>query len=208
MPLFEKCLKASRIDVNKPVAVHLVAVRKVFPSMFPGQGTQTEVYLQEAVKAGARVLRKYSIGTAQEETAWSLLGNTEGRPPGAQMRDAFCKTIDEVLTSALDALEPAVKPSATPSSWSSIRKSFPVASLERRLEPADKTKICAIYDRGKGYKGHGPTRSLGAGVLHAHVGNGTGVAFKWEGDSLAVYAVGEKSDKAPEGSSGYNWTAS
>ena len=88
---------------------------------------------------------------------------------------------------------------------------FPVATLENRATAADKIKVCAIHARGNAYRGHGPTTApfngMGiANVLHAHVGNGTGLAFKWVGNTLQIHGLGVKSDAAGAGTSGYNWT--
>ena len=72
-------------------------------------------------------------------------------------------------------------------------------------ERSVQTKVASVFSMGVGYTGHGPTTALGMGVLHCHVGNGDGIAFKWEGGRLKVVALGKKSDSAPSGNSGYSW---
>jgi hypothetical protein len=78
-------------------------------------------------------------------------------------------------------------------------------SLARKLDTFTKGKIASVFDYGNNYKGHGPTRNLGVGVLHAHVGGGDGIAFSWTGDILTIHGYGTKSDSAASGSSGYKW---
>jgi hypothetical protein len=65
-------------------------------------------------------------------------------------------------------------------------------------------KAASIFERGKGYKGHGKTDTIGG--FHAHVTNRTALGFKWNGDKLHIVGVGAKNDSAGKGTSGYDWT--
>ncbi len=77
-----------------------------------------------------------------------------------------------------------------------------VASLVKN-DKKNKDKATSIYERGTGYKGHGPTDSIKA--LHAHVTSRTALGFKWHSGKLVIVGVGTKSDGAAPDSSGYNW---
>ncbi len=56
-----------------------------------------------------------------------------------------------------------------------------------------------------GDSGHGKTVALGGGVVHCHVTNNDGIAYKWNKENLIVVAWGQKSDSAGSGTSGYEW---
>ena len=91
-------------------------------------------------------------------------------------------------------------------SWED-RVSFSNAAVKGACESDSKVmkKIKSVA-LDPGYAGHGRTTALGAGVLHCHVTNSDGIAFKWNGDNLEVVAWGTKWDAAPDGNSGYKWT--
>ena len=76
---------------------------------------------------------------------------------------------------------------------------------EVKGDKKNRDKAASIYERGKSYRGHGPTSELG-GAFHAHVTTRTALGFKWSGDTLEIVGVGEKSDGAAPGGSGYTWT--
>lgn len=71
---------------------------------------------------------------------------------------------------------------------------------ERKIQ----TKIKSVA-LDPGYAGHGRTTALGSGVLHCHVTNRDGIAYKWNRENLIVVAWGQKNDSAPDGNSGYDW---
>ena len=83
---------------------------------------------------------------------------------------------------------------------------IPSSKVAREVlgDKKNKDKAAAIYERGTGYKGHGPTASIDA--LHAHVTNRTALGFRWKSGILVIVGVGEKSDGAGPNTSGYNWT--
>lgn len=73
-----------------------------------------------------------------------------------------------------------------------------------KADKNNKAKATTIFQRGKSYKGHGPTAELG-NALHAHVTNKTALGFRFNGDKLEVVGFGVKSDSAGSGTSGYTW---
>jgi hypothetical protein len=201
MGVFSEFLTTKELTkIKGTIGEHQAAVREYFATRFQGK-TAANTFLQQAVKEGAAKLK--AKGATDESKKFAEVGGGKGEAA----RTDFVNAVEAAIQEAFNAVEPP--PEEAPElNYETIDKRYAVPSLAAKIENMRDatTKICSIYARGKAYKGHGPTTSLGSGVLHAHVGNGDGIGFKWDGDTLVIYGYGKKSDAAPKGTSGYAWT--
>ncbi len=205
MGIYDKILDAKRWNANAPtINDHFVDIRQIFPKLFEGKSFNT--YMQMAVKDASKVLEDAKVTDEQMKAAWARI--PMGR--GAITRTNFVAAVEKALQEAMKGLEPLEPARAVQSDYATLRANGGVVmantSLEAKLDRMTRTKVASVFDYGNTYGGHGPTRNLGPGVLHAHVGGGDGIAFSWTGDVLTIHGYGVKSDSAPSGSSGYSWT--
>ena len=204
MGMYEKILNEKRYTtVVGTINDHIAHVRQIFPKLF--EGKNFNIYMQVAVKDIATFLNEKKITELQCTETWGKLPMGKG----TMTRNAFVEVVEKVLQTAVSSLEPLEPTRPTVSSYATLVTDGKVAivndNLARKLDTFTKGKIASVFDYGNNYKGHGPTRNLGVGVLHAHVGGGDGIAFSWTGDVLTIHGYGTKSDSAPSGSSGYKW---
>jgi hypothetical protein len=132
-----------------------------------------------------------------------------GKLPESAQKLLSIKTEFETLIEYLiDEMLPDPPRGSVIRTYADIKNDFDATDTVKTAIERDRnvqTKVASVFCMDQGYKGHGPTIALGYGVLHCHVGNGDGIAFKWEGGRFKVIALGKKSDSAPSGNSGYNW---
>lgn len=205
--IYEKLLDEHQLTVNSTIESHAVLAHKFWSKVFPEKDFGK--YRTPAETAATKLLVDEDL-YAREDKSWAELGGKakEGgklRPAGGKLRDAYIAIIEAKVLEALNAFYPKQKQPAL-KRFDELTILYSKASLLPLLTQEDKSKIASIVAQGTTYTGHGATTSLGPGVVHAHVTNGTGIAFKWEGESLKLYGVGQKSDSAKPGNSGYNWT--
>jgi hypothetical protein len=221
MPIFESALQAANLTVNSTVDSHRNKLHSCWFPIFPDKNFAN--YRAFAKQDTDALLTAWGMwGEEHFEKLWSTFPAVAAAaaaggvaiPAAAAKRQQFIDAVEVRLQAALTALYPPPPPVPL-ANFAALKLAgsvtFPVASLEAKATAADKTKVCAIHARGTGYRGHGPTTSpfngLGlANVLHAHVGNGTGLAFKWVGNTLHIHGLGQKSGAAGAGTSGYAWT--
>jgi hypothetical protein len=205
MGVFEKYLASKDLTkIKGTIGDHQAAVRSYFQERFAGKPAANP-YLQKAVKEGAAKLK--AAGATDDAKKFAEVPGGKGD----KARTDFIAAVEGAIQEAFNGLEPPPAPSTL--KYEDIDKRFADPKLETRIEGLQqnvakniKAKICSIYGAGSRYKGHGPTTALGSGVLHAHVGNGDGIAFKWEGETLVIHGYGVKDDSAKPGNSGYAWT--
>lgn len=217
MPIFETLLSDARLNQNCTVESHLKKLDKCWVPIF--ENLRFQPYKTRAYDATKILLQRWGMwGEEHFLKKWAdfRADRNADIPAGGAKRDLFIEAVEVELVSALQALYPP-PPAAVAPNFDRLMQgglvAFPDERLLGKATADDKTKICAIYDRGAGYRGHGPTvqpfdRLLIRNILHAHVGQGTGLAFKWTGQRLEIHGLGKKSDAAGAGTSGYNWTTS
>ena len=129
-------------------------------------------------------------------------------PNSTQKLIRITTEFETLIEQLIDDMLPAPPRGSVIRSYDEIAGEFDASRNVRSAIDRDRsvqTKVASVFTMGEGYTGHGRTTALGIGVLHCHVGNGDGIAFKWEGGRFKVVALGKKSDSAPSGNSGYNW---
>jgi hypothetical protein len=149
-----------------------------------------------------RRLMKTGVTPAQKSEPLGKL------PESAQKLLSIKTEFESLIEHLIDDMLPAPPRGSVIRSYADIKNEFDATNTVKNAIERDRnvqTKVASVFCMGSDYKGHGPTVALGHGVLHCHVGNGDGIAFKWEGGRLKVVALGKKSDSVPSGNSGYNW---